>query len=81
MIGQYPRAGVLEQGKVKRSAKGTPQGGPLSPLLANVYLDRLAKELDARGIAFARNVGFANQDGHYRLTPPDPWIGTRCQIA
>ncbi len=39
---------------MKREAKGTPQGGPLSPLLGNIYLDVLDKELEARGVKFVR---------------------------
>ncbi|MEO0415315.1 MAG: group II intron reverse transcriptase/maturase [Verrucomicrobiota bacterium] len=55
LIGKYLRSGVLkENGKVERSAKGTPQGGPLSPLLGNFYLDQLDKELESRGHAFCR---------------------------
>jgi len=54
LIGKYLRCGVLENGKVKRAAKGTPQGGPLSPLLGNIYLDALDKELGRRGVAFCR---------------------------
>jgi group II intron reverse transcriptase/maturase len=54
LVGKYLRAGVLEDGHVTRSAKGTPQGSPLSPLLANLYLDRLDKELERRGVAFVR---------------------------
>lgn len=40
--------------KVERKAKGAPQGGPLSPLLGNFYLDQLDKELESRGVAFCR---------------------------
>ena len=54
LIGKYLRGGVLEEGKVKRSAKGAPQGGPLSPLLGNIYLDLLDRELEKRGVAFCR---------------------------
>ena len=43
------RAGVLENGSVKRSAAGTPQGGVISPVLANVYLHRLDRQWDRRG--------------------------------
>lgn len=53
-IGSYLRAGVLEDGKVTKSAKGVPQGGPLSPLLSNIYLDALDKELESRGLSFCR---------------------------
>ena len=54
LVGRILRAGVLQDGRIIRSAKGTPQGGPLSPLLANLYLDRLDKELQRRGVAFVR---------------------------
>jgi group II intron reverse transcriptase/maturase len=54
LVGRILRAGVLQDGRIIRSAKGTPQGGPLSPLLANLYLDRLDKELERRGVAFVR---------------------------
>lgn len=54
LVGRILRAGVLQDGHITRSAKGTPQGGPLSPLLANLYLDRLDKELERRGVAFVR---------------------------
>jgi RNA-directed DNA polymerase len=54
LIGSYLRAGVLENGKVSKSTVGVPQGGPLSPLLANIYLDALDKELESRGVAFCR---------------------------
>lgn len=55
LIGKYLRAGVvMPDGLLVRSEEGTPQGGPLSPLLANIYLDALDKELEARGLPFAR---------------------------
>ena len=46
--------GVLEAGLVSPTEEGTPQGGPLSPLLSNIVLDELDKELEARGHKFAR---------------------------
>lgn len=54
LIGAYLRAGVMVNGVVIESEEGTPQGGPLSPLLANIYLDALDRELEGRGLAFCR---------------------------
>lgn len=54
LIGRFLRAGVYEDGKVTRQARGVPQGGPLSPLLSNIYLDALDKELEKRGLSFCR---------------------------
>lgn len=55
LIGQFLRAGtVLADGCVVRTERGTPQGGPLSPLLANIYLDPLDKELEKRGLRHVR---------------------------
>jgi len=55
LIGAYLRAPMQEaDGSKAKRWKGTPQGGPLSPLLANVYLDPLDKELEKRGVSFVR---------------------------
>lgn len=54
LMGRYLRAGVFEDGKVTVTMRGVPQGGPLSPLLANIYLDALDKELEQRGLSFCR---------------------------
>jgi RNA-directed DNA polymerase len=55
LIGRYLRAGtVMPDRMVVHNDEGTPQGGPLSPLLANIYLDALDKELKKRGCAFSR---------------------------
>jgi hypothetical protein len=54
LMGRYLRAGVMIGGVVQASEEGTPQGGPLSPLLANLYLDALDRELARRGLAFCR---------------------------
>jgi RNA-directed DNA polymerase len=54
LIGRYLRAGVLVGETVQPSELGTPQGGPLSPLLANILLDDLDRELERRGLRFAR---------------------------
>lgn len=54
LIGKYLRAGVMIEGVVMETEEGTPQGGPLSPLLANIYLDALDQELERRGHRFSR---------------------------
>src|SRR3989475_3318275 len=54
LIRRYLEAGVMANGVVMERYEGTPQGGPLSPLLANVLLDEVDKELEKRGLAFAR---------------------------
>ena len=54
LIRRYLRAGVLLGGVVSITVKGTPQGGPLSPLLSNIVLDDLDKELERRGHRFCR---------------------------
>jgi len=46
--------GVMENGLVSPSVEGTPQGGPLSPLLSNLVLDEFDRELERRGLRFAR---------------------------
>src|SRR2546423_2299873 len=54
LIGGFLRAGVMEGGLVSPSEEGTPQGGPLSPLLSNIVLDELDKELERRKHRFVR---------------------------
>jgi len=54
LIGAYLRAGVMAEGVVITTEEGTPQGGPLSPLLANIYLDALDAERARRGLVFCR---------------------------
>ena len=54
LIRAYWNAGVMIGGLVQPTGKGTPQGGPLSPLLSNLLLDELDQELEARGHAFCR---------------------------
>ena len=55
LIGRYLRAPMDEgDGRHIRRSRGTPQGGPLSPLLANLYLDVLDRELEQRGLSFVR---------------------------
>ena len=54
LIGRFLRAGMMQNGVCVRREEGTPQGGPLSPLLANILLDDLDKELEKRGHRFCR---------------------------
>jgi len=54
LIGAYLRAGVMENGLVSPTEEGTPQGGPLSPLLSNIVLDELDQELERRRHCFVR---------------------------
>jgi group II intron reverse transcriptase/maturase len=54
LIGKYLRRGAMVEGLVEASEEGTPQGGPLSPMLANIYLDELDQELERRGHRFCR---------------------------
>lgn len=54
LIGKLLKAGVMLNGVVQENEEGTPQGGPLSPLLANIYLHPLDRELESRGLAHVR---------------------------
>ncbi|KUP06145.1 DNA polymerase [Bacillus coahuilensis p1.1.43] len=54
LIRRYLQTGVMEKGLVSPNTEGTPQGGPLSPLLSNIVLDELDKELESRGLRFVR---------------------------
>jgi RNA-directed DNA polymerase len=80
LIGKYLRRGAMVDGVVTASAEGTPQGGPLSPMLANIYLDALDKELERRGHSFCRyaddcNVYVGSQSAAERtLVSVQGWI-------
>ena len=54
LIRKFLKAGCVASGGFEPTEVGTPQGGPLSPLLSNIYLDELDKELEARGLRFCR---------------------------
>jgi group II intron reverse transcriptase/maturase len=54
LIRRYLDAGIMANGVVMERYEGVPQGGPLSPLLANVFLDEVDQELEKRGVAFVR---------------------------
>jgi RNA-directed DNA polymerase len=80
LIGRYLRSGIRVEGVVMRQEEGTPQGGPLSPLLANLYLDPLDRELEKRGHSFCRyaddcNVYVGSEASANRLIQTLPkWI-------
>ena len=54
LIKKYLKSGVMENGIVMRTEEGSPQGGNLSPLLANIYLDKFDKEFEGRGVKIVR---------------------------
>ena len=54
LINAYLKTGMMEGGILEQRTAGTPQGGPLSPLLCNIVLDELDKELKSRGHSFCR---------------------------
>ena len=86
LIGRYLRAGIMIEGVVQVSEEGTPQGGPLSPLLANIYLDALDRELVRRGLAFCRyaddcNIYVSSQRAAERvLESIGAWIGKHLRL-
>ncbi len=86
LIGRYLRAGVMIEGVVQSSEEGTPQGGPISPLLANIYLDALDQELERRGLAFSRyaddcNIYVSSQRSAQRvLASITDWINQHLRL-
>lgn len=72
LIRRFLQSGVMVNGVVIESGQGTPQGGPLSPLLSNIMLDELDKELEKRGHRFVRyaddcNIYVKTQKAGYRV--------------
>jgi group II intron reverse transcriptase/maturase len=86
LIGRYLRSGVMIEGVVQPTEEGTPQGGPLSPRLANLYLDALDKELERRGLAFVRyaddcNIYVSSRTAAERvLESITQWIGNHLRL-
>ena len=87
LIGRFLRAGIVLPGGCKVSSEqGTPQGGPLSPLLANIYLDKLDKEIERRGLRHVRyaddcNIYVSSQRAAQRvLEVISQWISRRLKL-
>lgn len=78
---------ILPQGTVVRSEQGTPQGGPLSPLLSNLYLDALDRELTKRGLRFCRYADDCNiyvgsrQAGERVLAGVSAWLSKHLKLT
>ena len=60
LVRKFLQAGIMEKGLVKSNTIGMPQGGPLSPVLSNIYLDKFDKELEQRGLHFVRYADDSN---------------------
>ena len=54
LIKRYQKSGVMENGVIFKTEEGSPQGGPLSPLLANIYLNEFDREMESRGVKIIR---------------------------
>lgn len=86
LIRRYLESGVMENGVIVRNNEGTPQGGPLSPILSNIMLDELDKELESRGHKFVRyaddiSIFTSSQRGAERLlTSITDWIERRLKL-
>jgi group II intron reverse transcriptase/maturase len=81
LIRRYLDAGIMAHGGVVERYEGTPQGGPLSPLLANVLLDEVDKELEKRGHAFARYADDCNVYVRSKRAGERVMEGLRCLFA
>lgn len=86
LIRRYLQVGALDQGVKVATEEGTPQGGPLSPLLANILLDDLDKELERRGHRFCRYADDCNiyvrskRAGERVMASVRNFLGTRLKL-
>ena len=69
LIRSFLRSGVMENGLATESEEGVPQGSPLSPILSNIYLDRLDKELEGRGLKFVMYADDCNRHAGKKAVP------------
>lgn len=87
LINRYLKAGVQANGKIEITTMGVPQGGPLSPILANVVLDELDWELEKRGHRFARYADDCNimvksrRAGERVMASVTRWISERLRLT
>jgi RNA-directed DNA polymerase len=86
LLYRYLQAGILKEGMVEVRREGTPQGGPLSPLLSNILLDELDKELEKRGHLFCRyaddcNIYVASRHAGERvMISVEKFLGSRLKL-
>lgn len=86
LIRAYLNAGVLEDGLFSDTREGTPQGGPLSPLLSNLLLDELDQELESRGLRFSRYADDCNiyvqsrRAGERVLSSVTKWLDKKLRL-
>lgn len=86
LVRRYLQAGIMDEGILSQRIKGTPQGGPLSPLLSNILLDELDKELEKRGHKFCRYADDVNiyvhtkQSGDRVLASITKWLEKKLKL-
>ena len=87
LIRSFLQAGVMEGGLVQPVDEGTPQGGPLSPLLSNIVLDELDRELEKRGLRFVSyaddcNIYVASRRAGQRvMTSVTAWLSAKLRLT
>src|SRR5262245_15520379 len=86
LIRSFLQAGVMEDGLVSPVDEGTPQGGPLSPLLSNIVLDEMDRELEKRGLRFVRYADDCNiyvgslRAGERVMARVTVWLSTKLKL-